>query len=153
MLQFRADAVRAQELQEAFPVLLRNRLIGISRQLIPVGKLLTGFQHIVNADDGLIADAAVLIQVDIVQAAVVGTQGGNQPVLLLMLSLLLQELLLEMQLLLQFLMLDSALYLCRLLLKSYAGILPRLEYDHGEQAEQYQCGQRRLHEAASDDTV
>ena len=101
-----ADGVRLDEAQKLLPILIFYILIGISRHSGEIGKMLPHLKaRRVQIRVCLVANALILIQFQIINAPVVGSQSRDHLVLLFPMPFLLQQLFLQRKTVLQFLLL------------------------------------------------
>ena len=100
-----------------------------------------------------VANAFIGVEVDIIDAAVIGGEGIDHVFLLRLQLLLRQKLLLQRELLFQFLLLAPVLGLGNLFFQRGAGGSPRLHEQDGKQSNERSRRQRGLHEAPPGDPV
>ena len=149
--QATANGVRLDEAQELLPVLIRYVLIGVSGHGGEVGKMLSGPEaRRIQVGVRLIADARVLVQLEIIHAPIIGCQSGKHPVLLFPLPLLFQQLFLQRQAVLQFFPLHAVFRLGGLLFQKKDAVSLVLRNDKTEHHQHRGDGQRRLDHAPSD---
>ena len=109
--------------------------------------MLPYLEAVLNVRVGLVADALVLVQFQIVNAPVVRREGGDHLILPLSGFFLLQELFLQLDPVFQFFLLDPVRRVCRLFFQDQPGIPAVLRDDIGKHSDQRSYGDQGLDEA------
>ena len=104
ILQRLAHIIRINKLQESFPVSFRNSVMRVPGKALQVREVDTLRRLLRIRRVRPVAHRVVLVQVDVINAAVIRCQRGNHPVLLLPAALLFQKLFLQSKPVLQFLL-------------------------------------------------
>ena len=150
-LQPFTDGVRLDEAQKLLPVRIRDILIGIGSHSGEIRKMLPDLKAWrIQIRVFLIADARILIQLQIINTPIVGSQRGDHLVLLLPMPFLLQQLFLQRKTVLQLLLLYTVRRFGGLLFQQESAVSFGLPDDKAEHHQHRRDGQGGLDDAPPD---
>ena len=144
---------RLNEAQEFFPVLFPDVFVGIGGDGREIVEPFSRPESVLQVLMRLIAYSVPVIQIDIIDAPVVRSQGGNHPGLFFLLLFLGQQLLLQAQPLLHFLLLHPVFGVRGFLFQRQLGVFPDLQDNKAEEPQQNQHGKQGLQEASPKDVA